>query len=117
MDIENTHSRDLISATIRHRDKLLYLTCGVFQNYFLKGPPDYAWISLYIGSAFFFFCGDGGGVPSHHRADQHVVLGRAALGLHGHDAHAVASRLGAPRAVQIHQPHALLTWKRHTLMR
>ena len=53
--------------------------------------------SVYIGSSSFFCgAGDGVGVPSHRRADQHVVLGRAALGHHGHDAHAVAACLGAP---------------------
>ena len=71
--------------------------------------------SVHVGGALFLCgAGGGGGVPSRRRADQHVVLGRAALGLHGHDAHAVAAGLGAPGAVQVHQPHALLTWKGHT---
>lgn len=42
-------------------------------------------------------------------SNQHVVLWRAAFGLHGHDPHRVPKSLCGPRAVQVHQAHALFT--------
>lgn len=43
-------------------------------------------------------------------SNQHVVLWRAAFGLHGHHLDGVPMSLCAPRAVQVDQTHTLFTW-------
>lgn len=43
---------------------------------------------------------------------QHVVLGGAAVWLHGHHLDRVPMSLCCPGAVQVHQAHALFTWRR-----
>lgn len=47
----------------------------------------------------------------HGDPHDHVILGRAALWLHGDDLNAVAPLFCCPGSVQIHQAHALLSWK------
>lgn len=56
---------------------------------------------------------DGGGVQLarlRRPSNQHVVLRRAAFGLHGRHLHGVALSLCPPGAVQVHQTHTLFTW-------